>query len=194
MQHPPFFTRKQTERLSLAQLNPQTQVAHHFKLYELTRSETAERRGVANQLTSDDCLRAAVHLANHVLDPIRQHHGRLSPNSVFRSQSLERVLKGRPAGWISTSPHTLGWACDVEVPGVPTLDLALWLSQALGNFDQIICECFNPAQGPNSGWVHVSLAPPWVGSPNRRELLSYVADPMTGRMVYVQGLQASPTV
>ena len=191
---PPFFSHKQIEKLSLALVEPQTQVAHHFKLYELTRSETAERRGVDNRLPDDACLRAAVHLANHVLDPIRQQYGRLSPNSVFRSQALERVLKGRPSSWISTSQHTLGWACDVEIPGVATLDLARWASQALPEFDQIICECYDPAHGPNSGWVHIALVPPWADGKhlNRRQLLSYVTDPDSGRLVYVPGLNASP--
>ena len=57
-------------------------------------------------------------------------------------------------------------------------------------FDQIICECYDPAKGPNSGWVHISLVPPGRGS-NRRQSLSYVMDPATGRLTYVSGLQAS---
>jgi len=58
------------------------------------------------------------------------------------------------------------------------------------DFDQIICECYDPRKGPNSGWVHISLKPPGQGT-NRRKSLSYVLDPGSGRLVYVEGLQAS---
>jgi epoxyqueuosine reductase len=58
----------------------------------------------------------------------------------------------------------------------------------LPDFDQIICECYDPRKGPNSGWVHVSLLPPGAGR-NRRQVLSYVVDAASGRLVYVDGLR-----
>lgn len=91
---------------------------------------------------------------------------------------------------MSASQHTRGLACDIEVSGILTMDLARWVSENL-EFDQVICECFNPAKGPNSGWVHVSLMPPGMGT-NRREILSYVLDPTIGKYVYVNGLRESP--
>ncbi len=109
---------------------------------------------------------------------------------MFRSQELERALKKKRRPWVSTSQHTRGLACDIEVSGIPTMDLARWVSENL-EFDQVICECFNPAKGPNSGWVHVSLVPPGMGT-NRREILSYVLDPTRGKYVYVNGLRESP--
>jgi len=178
------------EALTLARVGPEDRVAQHFKLYELTKSETADRQRIDNRIPSDEVLRSAVNLARAVLDPIRRAFGPLAPNSVFRSQALERALKGRPSSWLSTSQHTLGWACDVEITGKPTLELAHWAAGNLAQFDQIICECFDPAKGPNSGWVHVSLVPPGRGS-NRRQSLSYVMDPASGRLTYVSGLQAS---
>ena len=184
------FSQTPLEGLSLAQVAPEDRVARWFKLYELTKSETADRQRIDNRIPSDEVLRSAVHLAREVLDPLRDAFGSFSPNSVFRSQALERVLKGRPSSWLSTSQHTLGWACDVEITAKPTLELAQWCAKHLAQFDQIICECHDPTKGPNSGWVHVSLVPPGRGS-NRRQSLSYVVDPRTGRLAYVSGLQAS---
>jgi hypothetical protein len=120
--------------------------------------------------------------------PMREAFGGFTPNSVFRSQALERSLKGKPSSWISTSQHTEGRACDVEIVAKPTLELARWAATTLPDFDQIICECYDPRKGPNSGWVHVSLLPPGAGR-NRRQVLSYVVDAASGRLVYVDGLR-----
>lgn len=182
--------RTRLENLSLANIEPGDLIAPNFKVYELTVSELASRQGIPNDFTSDAELRAAVHLARAVLQPIRDAFGRFSPNSVFRSQALERALKNRPATWISTSQHTQGCACDVEIVGKSTLELAQWARDHLPDYDQIICECYDPREGPNSGWVHISLKPPGQGA-NRRKLLSYIRDPHSGQMVYVDGLRAS---
>ena len=185
------FTTTPLAALHCDGLDPMARIAPNFRLYELTVSETAARRQIDNRFKSDAELRAAVHLARAVLQPIRDQFGRFQPNSVYRSQELERALKNRPTTWISTSQHTEGRACDVEIPAVPTLDLADWASKNLADFDQIICECYDPRKGPNSGWVHISLRPPGQGR-NRRQLTSYVVEPASGQLVYVQGLQ--PTV
>lgn len=70
-----------------------------------------------------------------------------------------------------------------------TLELARWVSRHL-QFDQLICECYDPAQGPNSGWVHISLKAPGTGA-NRKQLLSYVFDRRRGQFAYVEGLRAA---
>jgi Peptidase M15 len=174
--------------LRAADLDPQDRIAPNFLVYELSVSELADRRGIDNRIADDEALRSAVHLARHVLQPIRDAFGGFTPNSVYRSQALERQLKDKPASWISTSQHTEGRACDVEIVAKPTLELAQWASTNLAEFDQIICECYDPRKGPNSGWVHISLLPPGRGR-NRRQVLSYVVDPGSGRLVYVNGLQ-----
>ena len=176
--------------LSRTALEPSDLIAPNFHLYELTRSELAARLGVENDFASDRELRAAVHLAREVLQRLRNEFGAFTPNSVYRSQALERRLKNKPSGWLSTSQHTQGCACDVEIVGKSTLELAQWAKANLPQFDQIICECFDPAQGPNSGWVHISLKPPGGGE-NRRKTLSYIRDPAANQMVYVDGLRAS---
>lgn len=178
------------EQLRIATLDPQDRIAKHFRLYELTVSETADRQRIDNRIPDDGVLRSAVHLARTVLDPIREAFGGFTPNSVFRSQALERSLKGKPSSWISTSQHAEGRACDVEIVAKPTLELAQWASTTLADFDQIICECYDPRKGPNSGWVHISVLPPGAGR-NRRQVLSYVVDAASGRLVYVNGLRPS---
>ena len=177
------------DEFTLTGLNPHTLIAPNFRVYELTQSELAARRGIANGFANDLHLRAAIHLARQVLQPVRHAFGAFTPNSVYRSQALERALKNKPATWLSTSQHAVGEACDFEIVGRPTLELAAWARDNLEDFDQIICECYDPRQGPNSGWVHVSLRLPGHGS-NRRQCLSYVPDPASGRLVYVDGLQA----
>jgi hypothetical protein len=172
-----------------ARPDPQDRVSKNFRVYELSASELAARQGIDNSFASVRILRAAVHLCRHVLQPLRDRFGRFSPNSVYRSQALERALKKKPARWLSRSQHTKGEACDVEIPGMATLDLARWVAANL-EFDQVICECYDPVEGPNSGWVHVSLRAPGAGA-NRRQLLSYVYDRRRRGYVYVEGLRAS---
>ncbi len=182
------LSRLPIEDISLQRLQPRSLIAPHFRLYELTVSDTAVRHGIDNSLPTMESLQAAIHLAREVLEPIRNAFGGFTPNSVYRSQALERALKRKPAGWISRSQHTKGQACDLEIVGMPTLELAEWAAENLTTFDQIICECYDPAKGPNAGWVHISLVPEGMGT-NRNQLLSYVKDPLSRRMVYVEGLR-----
>lgn len=184
---PPDLSGTPLAAISLAGLDPRALIAANFRAYELCRSELAARRGIANALANDSELRAAIHLARQVLQPVREAFGAFSPNSVYRSQALERALKNKPATWLSSSQHTRGEACDIEIVGQPTLGLAIWARDHLADFDQIICECHDPRQGPNSGWVHISLKAPGTGV-NRRQCLSCASDPATGRLLYVSGL------
>lgn len=167
----------------------QDAVSPNFRVYELTKSELAQRLRIENRFARVAELRAAVHLCRTVLQPLRDEFGRFSPNSVYRSQALERALKRKPANWQSGSQHCMGEACDVEIPGMATLELAQWAAKHL-EFDQIICECYDAARGSNSGWVHISRRPPG-GQANRRQLLSYVLDRRSGKFIYAEGLRAT---
>jgi len=171
-----------------ARPKPDDRVSTHFWFGELSRSELADRLGIRNAFTSANQVRSAVYLCRNVLQPMRDEFGAFAPNSVYRCQALERALKKKPASWTSGSQHTAGEACDVNIPGVSTLELAQWAARNL-EFDQLICECYDPAKGPNSGWVHVSLRPPGTRE-NRRQLLSYILDRDRRRYVYVDGLRA----
>ena len=91
-------TKTRIENLHIKDLKPEDKIAPNFYVHELTRSDLALRLGIDNSLPGDDELRAAVHLTREVMQPIRDAQGRFLPNSVFRSQALERVLKTAPAG------------------------------------------------------------------------------------------------
>ena len=175
----------------LASVSPEDRVSEFFTIRDLMRSDIAARNGIDNAFASRGHLQAAVHLARQVLDVVRSKVGSFSLNSVYRTQDVERILKKKPHNWKSGSQHTLGEACDLEVVGIPTIDLARRLSTELETFDQIICECFDPRMGPNAGWVHVSTKAPATGT-DRRQVLSYVRDPTKQEFVYVDGLRASP--
>jgi len=168
----------------------QDQISANFKYYELTKSETAERHNIENSFRSVKQARSAIYLCRNVLQPIRDQFGSYSPNSVFRCQDLERALKKKRLPWKSNSQHTMGEACDVEVAGLPNMELARWVTETL-EFDQVILECYNAAKGANSGWVHVSVKAPGRKQ-NRRAVLSYVMDPNREKYVYVEGLTESP--
>ena len=169
---------------------PRDKVSKNFVFSELTRSETADRHDIDNGFRTDKQVQCAVYLVREVIQPVRTHFKKaFTPNSVFHSQALERALKNKPASWSSRSQHTRGQACDIEVPGCSTLQLAEWIAANL-TFDQVICECFNPAKGPNSGWVHVSIVPPGMGQ-NRGKKLSYIRSAAQNKYVYVEGLTAT---
>jgi hypothetical protein len=162
-------------------------VSPNFRFYELTYSDTAKRYQIDNSFPTRVELEAALNLCRQILQPIREAFLiPFTPNSFFRSQHLERQLKNKPDTWSSNSQHTQGQACDLSVHGIPTLDLADWISKHL-EFDQLICECFDPDKGPTTGWVHVSLKP--SGMTNRKEVLSYLMDREKKRYVYVDGLR-----
>ena len=169
---------------------PNDLVSKNFQLYELTKSETASRQVIPNNFASADELRCAVYLCRNVMQPVREKFGRYTPNSVYRSQTLERALKNKPADWVSTSQHTKGQACDIEVLSASNMKLAMWVRDNM-EFDQLILENYSADEGPNSGWVHVSLLPPGYGE-NRKEILSYVKNLQTGQFVYVPDLVETP--
>lgn len=114
----------------------------HFTLEEMTRSQTAARRDIANE--PDDAAVAALKtLCVEVLEPIRVHFDRpVSVTSGYRSPELNRAIGGS-----RTSQHSQGEAADIVVPGVAVIDLAQWIHRNL-NYDQLIYEF--------GRWVHVS--------------------------------------
>lgn len=146
----------------------------HFSMREMTRSETAARRGIDN--TPPDDVRPALKiLAMAVLEPVRAAFGPVLVTSGYRSPELNKAIKGSPR-----SQHMLGQAVDFEVPGVPNVRIAKWISTHL-DYDCLILEFHDPAD-PQAGWVHCS----YVGQKNRKRLLR--AQRVDGRIVYLEGL------
>lgn len=121
----------------------------NFTLAEATKSQTAERLGIANDPTPTEIARMKL-LCEKVLEPTRAHFGKpVIISSFYRCPRLNSEI-GSKTG----SQHVLGEAADIEIPGVPNDDLARWIRDNL-EFDQCIREFAKPGV-PDSGWVHVS--------------------------------------
>jgi zinc D-Ala-D-Ala carboxypeptidase len=133
-------------------------LSKHFSLSELTKSETAIRKGIDN--TPDARATAnLMGLCTHILEPVRKHYKiPFSPNSGFRSPELNEAI-----GSSNRSQHIRGEAVDFELPGVANKDLALWIRDNC-DYDQLILEFYQEGD-PSSGWVHCSYT---VHSSNRR--------------------------
>ena len=58
-------------------------------------------------------------------------------------------------GGSKKSQHSKGEAIDLEIDGVSNMEVAGWITENC-DYDQVILEFYNPAEGPNSGWVHAS--------------------------------------
>ena len=133
-----------------------TRLSTHFSLKELTRSQTAERRRI-NNIPGDKEIENLKILCENILEPVRKHYGiPFSPSSGFRSMALNEAI-----GSTKASQHIDGQAADFEIPGVPNMELALWIKEHL-DYDQLLLE-FYKENVPDSGWVHCS----YVGYENR---------------------------
>ena len=134
-------------------------LSKNFSLPEMTKSQTALRRGIDNTPTPDK-IDPLTMLCEKVLQPVRDHFDRpVTITSGYRSPELCMAIGSKP-----TSQHTKGQAADFEVPGVSNMEVAKWISENL-EFDQLILECYT---GGNTGWIHCS----YVHEP-RKELLTY---------------------
>ena len=124
-------------------------LSDHFSLQELTKSSTAERRGIANE-PDDEAVENLIMVCETILEPVREQYGiPFIPNSGFRCLELNRAI-----GSSDRSQHTTGEAVDFEVPGISNKEVALWVKENC-KFDQLILEFYKEGD-PASGWVHCS--------------------------------------
>ena len=132
----------------------------NFSLNELTKSQTAERKGIDNTPSGDhqDNLKK---LCENVLQPVRDHFEQVvSVSSGYRSPELCTAIGSK-----TTSQHARGEAADFEIFGVSNKELADWIHYNT-NYDQLLLEYWKKSD-PNSGWVHCSYSE----SNNRRQYL-----------------------
>tara|TARA_B100000963_G_C22616193_1_gene667473 strand:+ start:93 stop:542 length:450 start_codon:yes stop_codon:yes gene_type:complete len=134
-------------------------LSENFSLEELTKSQTAIRKGIDNNPNADH-IAALGHLAMNILQPVRNHFGKpYTPSSGYRSVELCLAI-----GSSEKSQHAKGEAADFEVPNVSNMELAQWIVSNL-DFDQLILEYYT---GGNTGWVHCS----YKEFGNRKEVLT----------------------
>ena len=125
------------------------QLSKNFSLVELTKSQTAERKGIPNDPSPDHIENLRL-LCERVLQPVRDHFNHVvTVTSGYRSEILSNKI-----GSSSKSQHCKGEAADFEIFGTPNNEVSDWIKENL-MFDQLILEYYEPGQ-PNSGWVHVS--------------------------------------
>ena len=146
-------------------------LSKNFTLSELTKSQTAVRKNIKNE-PSTAHVENLIHLAETVLQPIRDHFGKpVVISSGYRSPELCEAI-----GSSSKSQHARGEAADFEIMGVDNMQLAMWINKNT-DFDQLILEFYEPGD-PNSGWVHCSA----VKEGSRAQVLK--ASKVEGRTKY----------
>ena len=127
------------------------QLSENFSLTELTKSQTATRKGIDNA-PSPEHQENLKRLCESILQRVRDHFGRVvSVSSGYRSAELCTAIGSK-----ITSQHAKGEAADFEIYGLSNKELADWINENL-YYDQLILECWKESD-PNSGWVHCSFS------------------------------------
>jgi hypothetical protein len=122
----------------------------NFTLKELTKSDTAIRKGISNEPNTDEIEKLKL-LCETILQPVRDKFGAVTVTSGYRSPELCQAI-----GSSVNSQHTKSEAVDFEVEGVDNADVAYWIKDNIPNWDQMILEFYILGQ-PNSGWIHCSI-------------------------------------
>jgi len=171
------YRKENSVMIDLEQIKKSDKLSKNFRLSEFTKSQTAARLGIPNNPT-DEHLINIKRLVDNFLQPLRDKINKpLVVTSGYRSEELNDEIGGS-----ETSQHSKGQAVDIECFGMSNKELATYIKNNM-DFDQLILEFYNPDEGPNSGWVHVSF----VGESNRKEVLSAIK--RTGeKLRYVHGI------
>jgi hypothetical protein len=149
------------------------QLSKNLALAEVTRSETAKRKGISNMPTPEH-LENFKKLAENVFQPIREHFGvPIHISSGYRSKALNTAVGGS-----LSSQHCTGEAIDIDMDGtaITNAEIFNFIKDNL-NFDQMIWE-FGTDTNPD--WVHVSYE---STGKQRKQIL--VAKRSGGKTVYV---------
>ena len=126
------------------------QLSKNLSLAEVTRSETAKRKGISNMPTPEH-LENFKKLAENVFQPIREHFGvPIHISSGYRSKALNTAVGGS-----LSSQHCTGEAIDIDMDGTSITNKQVFdFIKEHVNFDQMIWEFGTDA---NPDWVHVSF-------------------------------------
>ena len=117
-------------------------LSEHFTLEEFIHSQTASRLGIINE-PNEMQGQSMIDLCVNVLERIRERFGKpVVIDSGFRSEELNNAVPNSS----KSSQHTLGQAADIVIPGVPLVEVFLYIKDNL-KYDQVIFELT---------WVHVS--------------------------------------
>ena len=117
-------------------------LSRNFSLSELIKSSTAIRHGIANEPNEDQIEKLKL-LCENILQPVRDHFGRVTVTSGFRSPEL--CLKVNSS---INSQHCKAEAADFEVIGVSNAEVSDWIKNTLP-YDQLILEFWTPEEKRN---------------------------------------------
>jgi hypothetical protein len=140
-------------------------LSQNFTLQELIKSDTAIRKGIDNNPNGDQVEKLKA-LCENVLQPVRDHFGRVKVTSGYRSEELCEAI-----GSSKKSQHAKAEAVDFECIGVDNAEVADWVHMNCET-DQLILEFYTPGE-PNSGWIHASYIP---YQPRRQFMRAYRED------------------
>jgi hypothetical protein len=143
-------------------------LSRNFTLQELIKSDTAIRKGIDNNPNADQVEKLKL-LCERVLQPVRDHFGRVKVTSGYRSPELCVAI-----GSSINSQHAKAEAVDFECIGVDNAEVADWVHVNLET-DQLILEYYTPGE-PNSGWIHASFV---EFNPRRQYMRAYREDKKT---------------
>ena len=144
------------------------ELSRNFTLSELIKSDTAIRKGINNNPNAEQIEKLKA-LCENILQPVRDHFGRVKVTSGFRSVELCTAI-----GSSANSQHAKAEAADFECIGVDNAELADWIKRELP-YDQLILEFYTPGE-PNSGWIHCSYT---EGMPRKQFLHAFRKDGKT---------------
>jgi len=127
-------------------------LSEHLDLAEVTRSDSAKRKGISNMPTPEH-IENFKKLAQNIFEPIRKHFGvPILISSGYRSKALNTIIGGS-----LTSQHCSGEAIDIDMDGSANGVTNKMVFDFIKNnlsFDQLIFE-FGTKDAPD--WVHVSF-------------------------------------
>lgn len=119
----------------------------YFTIKELTKSSTAEAKGIDNTPTQE-VERNLTALVDNILDPLRAIYGKpITVNSGYRCPELNRAVGGS-----ATSDHVKGFAADITAGSKEENERLFNIIKHNFHFSQLIDE-------KNFSWVHVSYNP-----------------------------------
>lgn len=140
-------------------------LSKNLSLSEVTKSNTAKRRGISNE-PSIEHLENLKAVAENIFQPLREEF--MCPifvSSGYRSEALNEAIGGS-----KTSQHSKGEALDLDADVYGVITNADIFNFALDrlDFDQLIWE-FGTDENPD--WVHISYK---KDSRNRHQVLKAV--------------------
>lgn len=152
----------------------------YFTIRELTKSNTAVRKGI-NNTPNSTIINSLTELINNVLDPLREKWGApIKVSSGYRCSALNRVVGGS-----TNSQHTKGEAADITSVSDSRDDNMRLLKCLLNSgiiFDQVIAENVDAKGRPD--WIHVSFT-----KQRKNRMKRTTMKKISGKSIYINGIK-----